>query len=192
MPKTLGGEPVRYIVLDDESKPDNAAKNALKFVADYKIDALMGSNVLACWPQTQVAAEAKVPLIALAPLPQLAAEKHKWTFVVPQPPDLMMSAVAQHMKSRGIKTAGYIGYSDTWGDLVYNAISALSEANGFKVVTNERFGRADASVAGQVMKIIAADPTRWWWVAPGRRQPRRRSRSSSAVSRSRSTTTPAR
>ncbi|MBK6553063.1 MAG: ABC transporter substrate-binding protein [Rhodocyclaceae bacterium] len=159
VPKTLGGEPVRYIVLDDESKPDNAAKNALKFVADYKIDALMGSNnVPASLAMTQVAAEAKVPLIALAPLPQLAAEKHKWTFVVPQPPDLMMSAVAQHMKSRGIKTAGYIGYSDTWGDLVYNAISALSEANGFKVVTNERFGRADASVAGQVMKIIAADP----------------------------------
>jgi branched-chain amino acid transport system substrate-binding protein len=31
VPKTLGGEPVRYIILDDESKPDGAAKNARKF-----------------------------------------------------------------------------------------------------------------------------------------------------------------
>ena len=28
LPKTLGGEPVRYIILDDASDPTNAAKNA--------------------------------------------------------------------------------------------------------------------------------------------------------------------
>ncbi|PIV71672.1 MAG: branched-chain amino acid ABC transporter substrate-binding protein, partial [Rhodocyclales bacterium CG17_big_fil_post_rev_8_21_14_2_50_68_7] len=44
VPKTLGGEPVRYIILDDESKPDNAAKNARKFVTEDKVDAIMGSN----------------------------------------------------------------------------------------------------------------------------------------------------
>lgn len=159
VPKTLGGEPVRYIVLDDESKPDSAAKNARKFVTDDKVDALMGSTTVpASLAMTQVAAEVKVPLIALAPLPPLASDRHAWTFVVPQPPDLMMGAVAQHIKSRGIKSVGYIGYSDTWGDLVYNAITKLSESNGYKIVTNERFGRADTSVAGQVMKIVAATP----------------------------------
>src|SRR4029079_12573453 len=58
----------------------------------------------------------------------------------------------------GIKTVGYIGFSDTWGDLVYNALTKAAEPAGIKVVTNERYARADASVTGQVLKIIAARP----------------------------------
>ena len=159
VPKTLGGEPVRYIVLDDESKPDNAAKNARKFVTEDKVDAMMGSTgVPSALAMSQVAAEAKTPLIALTPLAGLTPERFRWTTIVPQETELMMSAVAQHMKSKGIKTAGFIGFSDAWGDLVYNAITSLAPANGFKIVTNERYGRPDTSVAGQVLKITAAAP----------------------------------
>lgn len=159
VPKTLGGEPVRYIILDDESKPDNAAKNARKFVAEDKVDAIMGSNgVPSAIAMAQVAGETKTPMIALTPMPPLPPERHAWTFVIPQPTELMMSAVAQNMKSRGIKTAGYIGFSDSWGDLMYNAVTALAPQYGYSVVTNERYGRADTSVAGQVLKIVAAAP----------------------------------
>ena len=159
VPKTLGGEPVRYIVLDDESKPDNAAKNARRFVAEDKVDAMMGSTgVPSAVAMAQVAAEAKTPLISLTPMPPLSPERMRWTMIVPQPTELMMSAVAHDMKAKGIKTVAFIGFSDTWGDLVYNAISSLAPANGFKMVTNERYGRPDTSVAGQVLKIIAAAP----------------------------------
>lgn len=159
VPKTLGGEPVRYIVLDDESKPDNAAKNARKFVSEDKVDAMMGSNgVPSAAAMAQVAAESKTPLIALTPMPPLAPDRLRWTMVVPQTTELMMSAVMQQMKSKGIKTAGYIGFSDTWGDLVYNAITSLAPSDGIKIVTNERYGRGDTSVAGQVLKIMAAAP----------------------------------
>ena len=159
MPKTLGGEPVKYIILDDESKPDNAAKNARKFVAEDKVDAMMGSNgVPSAVAMAQVAAETKTPLIALTPTPPLPPDPTYWTFTIPQSTELMMSAVAEDMKKRGIKTVGYIGFSDTWGDLMYNAITALAPKYGFKVVTNERYGRADTSVAGQVLKIMAAAP----------------------------------
>ncbi|GAB4178822.1 MAG: ABC transporter substrate-binding protein [Rhodocyclaceae bacterium] len=159
VPKTLGGEPVRYIILDDESKPDNAAKNTRKFVTEDKVDAIMGSNgVPSAVAMTAVAAESATPMVSLTPVPPLAPERARWTFVVPQPTELMMSAVAQHMKARGVKTVGFIGFSDTWGDLVYNAVNSLSAANGYKLVTNERYGRADTSVTGQVLKITAAAP----------------------------------
>jgi branched-chain amino acid transport system substrate-binding protein len=159
MPKTLGGEPVRYIILDDESKPDGAAKNARKFVTEDKVDAMMGSNgVPSGAAMAQVAGETKTPMVSLTPLPPLAAERALWTFIVPQPTELMMSAVAEHMKGKGIKTVAFIGYSDSWGDLVYNAITGLAPTYGFKVVTNERFARADTSVVGQVLKIMAAAP----------------------------------
>ncbi len=158
-PKTLGGEPVRYIILDDESKPDGAAKNARKFVAEDKVDAMMGSTgVPSAMAMAQVATEFKTPLIALTPLPPLAPDRHRWTFVVPQPTELMMGAVATHMKGKGVKNVAFIGFSDAWGDLVYNAIVQLAPDGGYKVVTNERYGRADTSVAGQVLKVIGSSP----------------------------------
>ncbi len=159
LPNTLGGQPVKYIILDDESKPDNAAKNARKFVTEDKVDAIMGSNgVPSAVAMSAVAAEASTPMIALTPMPPLAPERNRWTFVVPQPTELMMSAVAEHMKARGVKTVGFIGFSDTWGDLVHNALNSLAGPYGFKVVTNERYGRADTSVTGQVLKVMAASP----------------------------------
>lgn len=159
LPKTLGGEPVKYIILDDESKPDNAAKNARKFVTEDKVDAMMGSNgVPSAVAMIQVAAEYKTPMIALTPVPPLTPDRLHWTFVVPQPTELMMSAVVGHLKDRGAKTVGYIGFSDTWGDLVYNALQSLAPSGGFKIVTNERYARADTSVTGQVLKIMAANP----------------------------------
>ena len=159
VPKTLGGEPVKYIILDDQSKPDEAAKNARKFVTEDKVDAMMGSNgVPSAVAMIQVAAENKTPMIALTPVPPLSPDRLHWTFVVPQPTELMMSAVVEHLKARGAKSVGYIGFSDTWGDLVYNALQSLAPAGGFKIITNERYARADTSVTGQVLKIMAANP----------------------------------
>lgn len=159
VPTTIGGQKVNYIILDDESKPDNAAKNARKFATEDKVDAMMGSNgVPSAVAMIQVAAETKTPMIALTPVPPLSPERSHWTFVVPQTTELMMSAVVDHMKARGVKTIGYIGFSDTWGDLVYNALQTLAPSGGYKILTNERYGRADTSVTGQVLKVMAANP----------------------------------
>src|SRR5688572_23495293 len=68
MPKTLGKEPVRYIILDDASDPTNAAKNARKLISEDKVDALMGSNgVPSAVQMAQVASEAKIPMVVLTP-----------------------------------------------------------------------------------------------------------------------------
>jgi branched-chain amino acid transport system substrate-binding protein len=158
MPKTLGNEPVRYIILDDASDPTNAAKNARKLVSEDKVDVLMGSNgVPSAVQMAQVAAEAQVPMIILTPA-VLSPQVLHWSFIVPQSTELMMGAIAQKLKAAGVKTVGYIGYTDTWGDLVYKAIESHAAASGFKVVTNERYARADTSVTGQVLRIMSANP----------------------------------
>jgi branched-chain amino acid transport system substrate-binding protein len=158
MPKTLGGEPVRYIILDDASDPTNAAKNARKLISEDKADVLMGSNgVPSAVQMAQAAAEAKVPMVVLTPANVTGNVLH-WSFIVPQTTELMMGAIAGEMKKKGIKTVGYIGYTDTWGDLVYKATESHAAASGFRIVTNERYARADTSVTGQVLKIMAANP----------------------------------
>jgi branched-chain amino acid transport system substrate-binding protein len=158
MGKTLGGEPVRYVILDDGSDPTNAAKNARKLIAEEKADVLMGSNgVPSAVQMAQAAAEAKIPMLVMTPA-VLTGEVLHWSFVVPQPTELMMSAVSQQLKAHGVKTVGYIGFSDVWGDLVYKAIQSQAGQYGYKIVTDERYARADTSVTGQVLRLMSKNP----------------------------------
>ena len=158
LPKTLGGEPVKYIILEDGSDATNAGKNARKLITEDKVDVVMGSNGVPSSLQiAQVAFETKTPFVCLTPI-SLAPDKLAWVFIVPQPTELMMSAVAEHIKANRVKSVGFIGFSDAWGDLMYKATEFHAGSHGYKVVTNERYARADTSVTGQVLKIISAKP----------------------------------
>ena len=158
MPKTIAGHPVKVIMYEDKTDATEAAKNARKLITEDNVDAVMGSvSVPSTTQVAQIANESKVPLIALSPV-ALPPDKLEWVFVVPQPTPLMMSAVVEHMKAHGVKSVGYIGFSDSWGDLVLKATEQEGAPAGIKVVTNERYGRADTSVTGQVLKVLAANP----------------------------------
>jgi branched-chain amino acid transport system substrate-binding protein len=159
MPKTIGGQPVKFIIYEDKADAAEAAKNAGKLVTEDKVDVLMGSvSLLATTQVAQVAHELKTPLLALSPA-VLTFDKLEWTFVLPQRTGLMMSAVVEHMKTNGVKTVGYIGFSDPWGDFILNATENLGwSAAQIHVVSHERYARSDNNVSTQVGKLIAADP----------------------------------
>jgi branched-chain amino acid transport system substrate-binding protein len=154
----IGGKNVTMVQLDDASDPSTAARNARKLIDEDKVDVIIGTagspGALAI---AAVARETKTPLISIANA-NLPGEDGAWMVTVPQPAPLMVSAVVERMKKNGIKTVGYIGFSDAWGDLVYDSLTKAAEANGIKVLTNERYARGDTSVTGQVLKIVAARP----------------------------------
>jgi len=154
----VGGRKIQLIVLDDGSDPTAAGRNARKLVEEEKVDVLMGtSGAPSAVAIAQVGREAKTPMIGLTPLSFSAAD-NPWVVTVAQPTQLMVDAVIERMKRNGVKTVGYIGFSDVWGDLVYDAMMKAAPAAGIKVVSNERYARADASVTGQVLKIVALRP----------------------------------
>ena len=154
----IAGRKVQLIVLDDASDPTTAGRNARKLIEEDKVDVLMGtSGVPAAIAMAQVGKEAKVPMIGLTPI-SIDAADNPWVMTVAQPTQLMVDAVVERMKRNGVKTVGYIGFTDAWGDLVYNALIKAAEAAGIKVLTNERYARADASVTGQILKIVALRP----------------------------------
>ena len=106
-----------------------------------------------------VANELKVPMISISPITVPATEAgDRWAIAMPQPPSLMVKVVVDRMKRDGIKNFAYIGFSDAWGDLVYNGAQKPAEADGLKVLTNERYARTDTSVTGQVLKMMATKP----------------------------------
>ena len=154
----VNGRKIQLIVLDDGSDPTAAARNARKLVEEDKVDVLMGtSGAPSAVAMAQVAREAKTPMIALTPI-SFGSGENPWVVTVAQPTQLMVDAVVERMKRNGVKTVGYIGFSDVWGDLVYDAMMKAAPAAGIKVVSNERYARADTSVTGQVLKIIALHP----------------------------------
>lgn len=158
LPKTLGGQPVEYIIMDDATDPTNAVKNARKLITEDKVDLIIGStSVPAATSVTDVSAEQKTPQIALSPVGPAAA-KNPWVFTIPQPATIMMGAVADHMKANNVKNVAFIGFSDAWGDLVLNGLKAHAESAGIKIVAEERYGRNDTSVAGQVLKVLSTNP----------------------------------
>lgn len=158
LPKTLGGQQVQYVILDDATDPTNAVKLARKLIAEDKVDLIIGSSsVPAATAITDVSAELKTPQIALSPV-GAAASKNPWVFTIPQPANLMMGAVAENIKARGAKRVAYIGFSDSWGDLVLSGLKAHADAAGITIIADERYARLDTSVTGQVLKVLAANP----------------------------------
>src|ERR1700760_4790579 len=104
-----------------------------------------------------VANEAGIPHFGLSPFP-VTPERAKWSVVMPQPVPIMGKVLYEHMKAHNVKTIGYIGYSDSYGDLWFNDFKTQGVPMGLTLVDEERFARPAASVAGQVLKLVAANP----------------------------------
>lgn len=158
LPQEIGGEKINYIVLDDATDTTAAARNSRKFVNENKVDVIIGSTTVPTSAAVApVAVEAKTPQIALAPFAAKGDEFH-WVFTVPQTNELMAGALIEHMKKKGVKKLGYIGYADVWGDDWKKALTELGKDADITLTSDERFSRADASVGGQVLKVISSKP----------------------------------
>jgi len=155
----VNGEKIKLIQLDDGSDPSAATRAARKLIEEEKVDVLIGT---ATAPSTiammAVATELKVPMIAVSPVTGQPNPEDQWGISVPQPASLLVKVVADRMKRDGMKNIGYIGFSDAWGDLVYNGAKAAEAGEGIKVLTNERYARVDTSVTGQILKVLATRP----------------------------------
>ena len=162
LPKTIGGQKVNYIVLDDASDTTTAVKNARKLISENKVDVVIGStttpNSLA---MIDVAAETETPMISMAASARIVEpmdDKKKWVFKTPQNDAQMSTAIVESMTNNNVKTVAYIGFSDAYGEGWWNEFSKIAEARKINLVANERFNRTDTSVTGQILKILAAKP----------------------------------
>lgn len=157
-PKEIAGEKVTVILLDDATDPGKATTNARRLVTEDKVDVLVGSSITpSSLAVSGVALENGVPHFTQSPMPMVPG-RTKWTFMMPQDVPLVAQPVFDHMKANKVATVGFIGFSDSWGDLWVKAFKAQAEPMGLKLVAQERYGRADTSVAGQALKLVAAKP----------------------------------
>ncbi|RQS52605.1 ABC transporter substrate-binding protein [Burkholderia sp. Bp8986] len=162
LPKEIAGKSVQYIVLDDASDTSRAVQNVRKLIDEDHVDAIIGSSVTPnSLAMLDPVSQGKTPTISLAASAQIISPmdaKRAWMFKVPQNDQLMADAIAGYMAKHGVKTVGFIGFADAYGDSWYKTFSAAAEKSGLKLVSNERFNRTDASVMGQVLKLLGSNP----------------------------------
>ena len=166
-PKTIAGEKVNLIVLDDATDPGKGSANARRFVTEDKVDVIFGSCITAvAAAMTDIASEAGTVQVAGSPV-GVPAGKDKWLFRLPQSNTVMGHAVVEHMKKQGVKTIGFLGYTDAYGEQWLKEITPQLDKAGIKIVATERFARTDTSVTPQALKINAANPDAVLIVASG-------------------------
>ena len=158
VPKEIAGVPLKVTVLDDAGDPTSAATNARRFATEQKADIIMGSSTTAATiAVSNIANEAGILHIGLALFP-IKPDLRPWSVTMPPLIPIMGKVLYEHMKAHNVKTVGYIGYSDSYGDLWFNDFIYQGTPMGLTLVDEERFARPDTSVTGQVLKLMAANP----------------------------------
>ena len=166
-PQTLAGEKLKVIVLDDATDPTQGVKNAQRLVTEDKVDVILGSAATpVAIPIADVASQSGTVQLAASPA-GLPPGKDHWTFRLPQSNSVMAHAMVAHMKKLGIKTVGFLGYTDAYGEGWLKDFGAEADKNGIKVVAVERFARSDTGVTAQALKLSSANPDAILVVASG-------------------------
>ncbi|HRP97406.1 MAG TPA: ABC transporter substrate-binding protein [Rhodocyclaceae bacterium] len=162
MPQEIAGQKINYIVLDDASDTTHAVTNIRKFVQEDKVDVVLGSTVTPnSLAMIDVAAESKTPMISWAASSRIVEpvdDKKRWVFKTPQNDQQMATAIIEHMTSNNVKTVGFIGFADAYGEGWREQFKTLAEVRGLNVVSSQRYNRTDTSVTGQVLQLMSARP----------------------------------
>lgn len=162
LPKKIGDYTVEYISLDDGSDPTQTVTSFRKLVSEQHIDAFIGPtgspNAMGI---LQFVAESGTPMLAPVGTAEvvlpMTAQK-KWVFKTTQNTGIIAKALVEHMVKHHVKTLGFIGFNDAYGEDWLNVTSKLAKENGIDIVATERYQRSDSSVTGQALKIKSANP----------------------------------
>jgi len=162
LPTEIGGQNVQYIILDDATDTTQAVKNIRKLTSEDQVDVVLGTSVMpGSLAMSDVAAETGTPMISVAAgtkLVQPVDGPRKWVFKTTQNDVLMANVLADAMVKQGVKTLGFIGFSDAYGDGWAQEMKTAADAKGIELVAEERFARADTSVTGQILKLLSRQP----------------------------------
>lgn len=161
-PNEIGGQKAHYIILDDGSDPGNAVRNVRKLISEDKVDVVVGPNITpSALAMTDVIADARTPMITLVGSSSVVEPqqgKRKWVYKMAQGDAAMADVLTRYMANHGVKTAGFIGFADAYGQSWWDEFSKFAALRKIRIVASERYNRTDTSVTGQVLKVMAAKP----------------------------------
>src|SRR5258707_5478877 len=161
-PATIAGQKADYIFLDDGSDPGNAVRNIRKLINEDHVDVIVGPNITpAAMAALDPVAENETPMVTLigsAAVVEPQEGKRVWAYKMAQTDSAMADVMTRYMANHNVKTVGFIGFADSYGDSWLNEFTKFATLRHIQVVATERFNRTVASVTAQARKLIAAKP----------------------------------
>lgn len=173
LPRKIGDTTIEYFQLDDGGDTTRAVQNAKKLIAENNVDAIIGPsttpNALAI---LDIIAEAKVPLLATVGTSSVVEPldaKKRWVFKTTQNDDLIAAALVKHRVKTGVKTIGFIGFTDPYGENWQKVLTPMAEKAGVRLVAAEYYQLGKEKVEGTVLaagpmlvidEIAASNPIR--------------------------------
>ena len=162
LPRKVGDLTIEYVQYEDGGDTTRGVQNAKKLIQEQNVDAIIGpSTTPIALAMLDFLGDSKVSLLATIGSSNVVEPmdaKRRWAFKMTQNDELIGSALVKHMVKNGVKTLGFIGFKDPYGENWYKVFSALAEKAGIKFVATEYYQRTDPSVTGQTLKLIAAKP----------------------------------
>ncbi len=151
----------KFVLYDDGSDPTRAVNSVRKAVSED------GAAIVICCtttPASMAILESvstfgvlNISMASAAAVVEPVEERH-WTFKTPMTDRMQIGFTLNHMRSLGVKSVGYLGLEDAYGEAGWVEFRKLVEASDMKLAANERFARADTNFTPQALKVKQGNP----------------------------------
>ena len=168
----IDGHNLKIVLLDTASDPSKAVLNVRKLITEDNAVAVIccttSPESLAVIDTLQRAGVPDISIAASASIVQPASERH-WIFKTPPLDSVMVNAEVKDMVAQGVKTLGFIGFNDAYGQGGLDELKKALPGTGIDLVDTESFARTDTNLSSQASKLASANPDAVliWAIPPG-------------------------
>lgn len=167
----INGQPVEFLIEDDESDPAKASIAANKLIDQEKAVAIVGcsstGSTLAIMP---IAQKAMIPVVAMAAGTQVTQPVKKYIFsVAPSDALVIQRAMMYFQNEMKITKLAVLHDANAYGTGGADQVKAMAPKYGITIVANESYGSADTDMTAQLTKIqqTPAQAILVWGTNPG-------------------------
>jgi branched-chain amino acid transport system substrate-binding protein len=155
----IKGRPIKVLIEDDGSKPDNAKSKAERLIFDDKVLVLLGPSLTASTGAvsaiTNAEGMAELACTGLGPKIELTYK----TLYHLLPPQLLNARAMLEYATKVLKAKRVGVLHDTgYGQVVMNSLNSLTGEYGVEFVSVEKFEVGATDTSAQAAKVRAADP----------------------------------
>ena len=166
----IKGHKLEVIVYDTESDETKALTLAKKLIEQDKVLAIIGpSSTGESLALVDTVQKAQIPLVSAAASATIVDPKNTWVFKTPQSDELVVSALCDYLKAKGLTKVALLTSSGGFGTTGKAALDKATPRAGIQVVAAESFGDTDTDMSVQLTKIKGTDAQALvvWGTNPG-------------------------
>jgi branched-chain amino acid transport system substrate-binding protein len=150
----INGQPIKLVIYDDGSDPNQARTFAIRLIEEDKVDALLaGSTTATTMPIIALAEENQIPLINFAGAVQAVFPAKKWNFKTPHTDLMACEKIFEDLKKRNLTKVALISGADAFGKSMRDQCMTITGKYGLEVLHEESYQPRDSDMTAQLTNI---------------------------------------